>query len=93
MRPSDHDIATVTPLPSTLTLPDCSGFSTQWHFSRRQGSLVFMNGMDDLRPKIPTNVVSLIDALVEPLYRNMDRPGTVMLYQVTRHSVDVGGHR
>jgi hypothetical protein len=54
---------------------------------------MLVNGMDNPRSKISGSPITLVDTSVEPLNRNMDRAGTVLLHQVSRCLVDVGGHR
>jgi hypothetical protein len=47
-------------------------------------SLAFVDGMNHLRPEIPGRMVALVDALVQPLNRDIDGAAAVLLDQFTR---------
>ena len=47
-------------------------------------TLVFVNGMNHLRPEIPRRVVMLVDTLVQSLNRNVHGAGAMLLDQFTR---------
>jgi hypothetical protein len=47
-------------------------------------SLIFMDGVNHLRPEIPGRVVALVNTLVQPLNRDMDGAAAVLLDQFTR---------
>lgn len=53
---------------------------------------MFVNGVDDLRPEIPTASVGLINTLVQLLNCNIGRLGPVLLDQLTRRIVYPAGH-
>jgi hypothetical protein len=48
--------------------------------------------MNHLRPVIPSDLVALVDALVQSFNRRIDCAGPVLLNQVTRCIFDRGGH-
>jgi hypothetical protein len=56
-------------------------------------SLVFVNGMNNLRPEIPGRMVALVNTLVQPLNRDIDGPRAVLLDQFTRLLGYPRGHR
>ena len=47
-------------------------------------ALVFVYGMNHLRPEIPTNSVALVDALVQTFDGSINRARSVLRNQVTR---------
>jgi hypothetical protein len=55
--------------------------------------LVFVDGMNHLRPEIAIGVVALVDTLVQPFNCDMDGAWTVFLDQFTRCLVHPRGHR
>jgi hypothetical protein len=56
------------------------------HRTRFASTLVFVDGLNHLRPEIPRNVVALVDTLVQPINRNVCGAGAVLLDQLTRNS-------
>jgi hypothetical protein len=54
---------------------------------------MFVDGVDDLRPEIPTNVITAVDALVQPFNCKIGCSDPVLLDQVPRCFVNPGGHR
>ena len=54
---------------------------------------MFVDGVHDLRPEIPTDLIMAVDALIQPFNREIGCPDPVLLDQVPRCFVNLGGHR
>jgi hypothetical protein len=56
------------------------------------GALKLMNGVNDLRPKISSMKIPPVNAPVEPVHRNKDRPKAVFLNQFSCRTLNGGEH-
>jgi hypothetical protein len=56
-------------------------------------TLMFVDRVDYLRPEIPTDLITAIDALIQPFNCEIGCSDPVLLDQVPRCFVNLGGHR